>query len=58
MVLVAPDGWPLWAGARANVAHCPATVARVRDVILPTGRPLAGEQVRLDLLRDADVEEL
>ncbi len=46
------------AGARGNVAHCPATVARVRDVILPTGRPLAGEQVRLDLLRDADVEEL
>ena len=55
---MAPDGWRLWAGARGNVAHCPATVARVRDVILPTGRPLAGEQVRLDLLRDADVEEL
>jgi RimJ/RimL family protein N-acetyltransferase len=30
----------------------------VREVILPTGEPLVGERVRLDVLRESDVEEM
>lgn len=35
-----------------------ATVAPVREVILPTGEPLVGGRVRLDVLGEFDVEEL